>query len=26
VKRWYDALWERPAVQKGMPTLGGINM
>ena len=26
VKRWYDALWERPAVKKGMPTLGGINM
>ena len=26
VKRWYDALWQRPAVQKGMPTLGGINM
>lgn len=26
VKRWYDTLWERPAVQKGMPTLGGINM
>ena len=26
VKRWYDMLWERPAVQKGMPTLGGINM
>jgi GST-like protein len=26
VKRWYDTLWDRPAVQKGMPTLGGINM
>lgn len=26
VKRWYDAVGARPAVQKGMPTLGGINM
>ena len=26
VKRWYDVLWDRPAVKKGMPTLGGINM
>jgi len=26
VKRWYDAIGARPAVQKGMPTLGGINM
>ena len=26
VKRWYDELWERPAVKKGMPTLGGLNM
>ena len=26
VKRWYDATGARPAVQKGMPTLGGINM
>ena len=26
VKRWYETLWERPAVKKGMPTLGGLNM
>ena len=26
VQRWYDAIGVRPAVQKGMPTLGGINM
>ena len=26
VKRWYDTISDRPAVQKGMPTLGGINM
>lgn len=26
VKRWYDAIGARPAVQRGMPTLGGINM
>ena len=26
VKRWYDGVGARPAVQKGMPTLGGINM
>ena len=26
VKRWYDSVGARPAVQKGMPTLGGINM
>ncbi|MDD9915406.1 MAG: glutathione binding-like protein [Rhodospirillaceae bacterium] len=26
VQRWYDAVGARPAVQKGMPTLGGINM
>lgn len=26
VQRWYDAIGARPAVQKGMPTLGGINM
>lgn len=26
VQRWYDAIGDRPAVQKGMPTLGGINM
>ena len=26
VKRWYNAIGTRPAVQKGMPTLGGINM
>ncbi len=26
VKRWYEMLWERPAVKKGMPTLGGLNM
>ena len=26
VKRWYDAIGGRAAVQKGMPTLGGINM
>jgi GSH-dependent disulfide-bond oxidoreductase len=26
VKRWYDLIGARPAVQKGMPTLGGINM
>jgi GST-like protein len=26
VKRWYDTLWERPAVKKGMPTFGGMNM
>ena len=26
VKRWHDSIGARPAVQKGMPTLGGINM
>jgi GST-like protein len=26
VERWYDTIGARPAVQKGMPTLGGINM
>lgn len=26
VQRWYDSIGARPAVQKGMPTLGGINM
>ena len=26
VQRWYDAIGVRPAVQKGMPTLSGINM
>lgn len=26
VKRWYDMLNARPAVQKGMRTLGGINL
>ncbi len=26
VQRWYDSISARPAVQKGMPTLGGINM
>ncbi|MDD9906493.1 MAG: glutathione binding-like protein [Rhodospirillaceae bacterium] len=26
VQRWYDTVGARPAVQKGMPTLGGINM
>jgi len=26
VKRWYDTISDRSAVQKGMPTLGGINM
>ena len=26
VQRWYDAVGARPAVQKGMPTLGVINM
>ena len=26
VRRWYDSIGARPAVQKGMPTLGGINM
>jgi GST-like protein len=26
VKRWYDMLWQRPAVDKGMHCLGGRNM
>lgn len=26
VKRWYDMLWQRPAVEKGMKCLGGRNL